>query len=900
MGAYAIGDALTDEKLFPLCRDQGDAKGSLKFFVSHSSAQVHEKPLRPSSPTAVTILPPVLPYSNEHLPLGPKHRSRQESVSSASEQHPLETATGYEADLDNPERDSHRTAVHPSPPVATFSGQPPSPQNARRPNMPTPPSIAPAPRPPRSSTPPPSTESTVPEKSSPFVSPPPRSPNRPNFVEDKESLVPPVNRGVHGRSGSDAGAEREQALKASEQQFETASKQWRPRQPHASAGRLKTELSRDNLLSKESRRKRHNDLNDTWVVVSNDQDVSPSAQDSSRGTLSNIISPSRQQGSPAHYKPSYTRLAIPTTPRQAAPTVPVASNDARATPRPAGVPLPPGVVVAWRGEERGEQKAVPPSPRLRRLGSAAKSMDNLRASAYNHPTNLQPGGARRPPQLPMSRTGNVREQIPFSSNTSSSGLPKSYEAPRQPRPLPGQTSSYSTTQDTGQNPHGLRGTPSGTLISSREPYPRPQSALGDSLTSPPYQHPRQLQSPTYGNTVDVGEPIRSSRAISPSRPYYTGSKPNAVYGMRANPSSDSQSTAETSHSTPPISPRSLDRSGSEKPGGSKESIPSSMAGGTNNSNSSTESTLTQQDKEWLSNLVAHGSDSTLVPPTHTAEAVARPRSPPPTSFMSQTNSSTQYEDESDSGGDECGTMWNKPPMSESERPKSILRPPLKVQIGSSLATQQQDKMRNSDMQHATFATPPIPSVPPIPPPHRSTPSQKSVQGRATSRGRKNARSSTFAESSWAPRPPPEDVYERLEEFFPEHDLDKPLIEGSSGGTSPTIADAPAVPTPPVPAAPDKTTRVKAKKSIRIVAQEHKKLIDRTSQGDSSSYSNVLRKRRTKLWGSRLEEVTTAQAKSHSASTLPESSPGGPSKDLPPLVMHCTDEYAFSHFQMDAR
>jgi mitogen-activated protein kinase kinase kinase len=128
------------------------------------------------------------------------------------------------------------------------------------------------------------------------------------------------------------------------------------------------------------------------------------------------------------------------------------------------------------------------------------------------------------------------------------------------------------------------------------------------------------------------------------------------------------------------------------------------------------------------------------------------------------------------------------------------------------------------------------------------------------------------------------VYERLEEFFPEHDLDKPLIEASSGGTSPTTAEVPAVLAPPVPVLPDKTVRVKGKKSIRIVAQEHKKLIDRTSRGDSSSYSNVHRKRSTKLWGSKVEEVTTAQAKAHSSSTLPESSPGGPSKNS--LLWQC--------------
>jgi hypothetical protein len=39
---FAIGDALTDEGLFELCKDQGDSKGSLKLLVSHSSANVHE------------------------------------------------------------------------------------------------------------------------------------------------------------------------------------------------------------------------------------------------------------------------------------------------------------------------------------------------------------------------------------------------------------------------------------------------------------------------------------------------------------------------------------------------------------------------------------------------------------------------------------------------------------------------------------------------------------------------------------------------------------------------------------------------------------------------------------------------------------------------------------------
>ncbi|THV07695.1 kinase-like protein [Dendrothele bispora CBS 962.96] len=151
----------------------------------------------------------------------------------------------------------------------------------------------------------------------------------------------------------------------------------------------------------------------------------------------------------------------------------------------------------------------------------------------------------------------------------------------------------------------------------------------------------------------------------------------------------------------------------------------------------------------------------------------------------------------------------------------------------------------------------------------------------TSRARKaKSRASAFGaaededESTWAPRPPPEDVYERLEEYFPEHDLDKPIIEAGSGGTSPTAADpSPALPVP----SPPERSRIKGKKSIRIVAEEHKKRIDRTSRTESSTWANVMRKRSTKLWGSRIEEVTTDRSKEKAPVPAHPESPSGPSK-----------------------
>ncbi|KAG2350273.1 kinase-like protein [Suillus weaverae] len=106
------------------------------------------------------------------------------------------------------------------------------------------------------------------------------------------------------------------------------------------------------------------------------------------------------------------------------------------------------------------------------------------------------------------------------------------------------------------------------------------------------------------------------------------------------------------------------------------------------------------------------------------------------------------------------------------------------------------------------------------------------------------KSSTSEEHTWAHRPPPEDVYDRLEEFFPEHDLDKLGIEDSRG--IPNIVDR------------DKAL-VQPQKSVRnIVAEEHKKRIDRgNSRDDPSANTIVWQKKNMKVWGSRIEEVDTS-------------------------------------------
>ena len=127
--------------------------------------------------------------------------------------------------------------------------------------------------------------------------------------------------------------------------------------------------------------------------------------------------------------------------------------------------------------------------------------------------------------------------------------------------------------------------------------------------------------------------------------------------------------------------------------------------------------------------------------------------------------------------------------------------------------------------------------------------------------RSNNRTGVFNEDF---RPTAAEMYDRLGDFFPEHDLDKPVIEGSSAGagTSPTPAGAAQLfPTP---------DRQKHKKSIRVVANEHKRKLERTSRITSLNNANMLRKRSTKLWGSRVEEVTFEQNMSSAPSTSVES------------------------------
>jgi len=260
--------------------------------------------------------------------------------------------------------------------------------------------------------------------------------------------------------------------------------------------------------------------------------------------------------------------------------------------------------------------------------------------------------------------------------------------------------------------------------------------------------------------------------------------------------------------------------------------------------------------------------ATLIPKAVDIGQVPTPMPPlpplptiPPQPHLAATADESDSEDE-----DDGGTLWQTKPA-----PKLTIRID---KVDSVPPSSFRGHISSKGSEH------PVASRPAPDPPH----SERRLAPLTPNSGKIRQRGSTFTDNeyTWAPRPAAEEVYDRLEEFFPEHDLDMPVIEATSGG-SPTTAEYPAAPPVLDKDRPEKGL-TRGKKSIRIVAEEHKKRIDRTSRPDN--LANVLRKRSTKLWGSRLEEVTTEQAKAEYARALykpappPESPSGGPRRMCP--------------------
>lgn len=131
-----------------------------------------------------------------------------------------------------------------------------------------------------------------------------------------------------------------------------------------------------------------------------------------------------------------------------------------------------------------------------------------------------------------------------------------------------------------------------------------------------------------------------------------------------------------------------------------------------------------------------------------------------------------------------------------------------------------------------------------------------------------------ADQQWAFRPPPEIVVKQLSKFFPHVNLDTEVIKAVSTSSSDTNATPAAVASTSAAAA---STKLRYRSSIRRVAEERQRILEKApSSGmllrngslasvpepetEMGGKVSIVRKRSTKMWGSKVEEVKPGQLK----------------------------------------
>lgn len=195
------------------------------------------------------------------------------------------------------------------------------------------------------------------------------------------------------------------------------------------------------------------------------------------------------------------------------------------------------------------------------------------------------------------------------------------------------------------------------------------------------------------------------------------------------------------------------------------------------------------------------------------------------------------------------------------------KPSLKIDMNSSTYISQPNSAEDSEPTTSTTD-----------PESTGTPSGASV-----------SRSRSFArhKDQWNFRPPAEDVYENLQEFFPKIDLDKPLLDAAV--TTDTVTD-------PIvyreePQAVEKSASRKAagfnkadaRKSIRVVAEGRKRHLSRIAPAtqQEEEKTSLARKRSSSMWGHKVVEVTPSGIKK---GVIPEGVTEIKAEDGKPITM----------------
>ncbi|KAF0466654.1 Pkinase-domain-containing protein [Gigaspora margarita] len=111
------------------------------------------------------------------------------------------------------------------------------------------------------------------------------------------------------------------------------------------------------------------------------------------------------------------------------------------------------------------------------------------------------------------------------------------------------------------------------------------------------------------------------------------------------------------------------------------------------------------------------------------------------------------------------------------------------------------------------------------------------------------------EESWIERPSTDDVFEDIEQYFPHHNVDMPIVDAHESTHNSLPSGEPLPRTKPMSAIPEKSgAKISRGKSIRVVVREmrdrehtHRKSVDATTINEGKRLS---RKPTTKLWGKR--------------------------------------------------
>ena len=134
------------------------------------------------------------------------------------------------------------------------------------------------------------------------------------------------------------------------------------------------------------------------------------------------------------------------------------------------------------------------------------------------------------------------------------------------------------------------------------------------------------------------------------------------------------------------------------------------------------------------------------------------------------------------------------------------------------------------------------------------------------------------DSSWAVRPSAEQLYERIDEYFPRQDLDRPLIDGAGAGEAAAAETATLANEQSSHESQDIDRRALRNislpltrgqnHSIRVIAQNRKRMLDRNERDarrknigkhsntqNTDTQSALDRRRSTKLWGGHTIEMT---------------------------------------------